>query len=181
MKKLILTCAFFLFIVSSAFTQEINKLSNGMNIKQGTIILDDGQTKKFQNMDIEGINLTYYDMQGQKYNSDLSNVYAISRLMNYIRKGAIWGAASGLFLGFFWESINTNDETFQPLHYMGGAAIGGVIFCGVGALIGKIMSVEKVCYKNQANYKPVVGLSFQPRVRDLNNKLYPELSMKINF
>jgi hypothetical protein len=56
-----------------------------------------------------------------------------------------------------------------------------VIFCGVGALIGKIMSVEKVCYKNQANYKPVVGLSFQPRVRDLNNKLYHELSMKINF
>jgi hypothetical protein len=152
-----------------------------MNIKQGTIILDDGQKMKFQNMNIDGINLTYFDLQGQKYNSDLSNVYSISKLMNYVRKGAIWGAASGLFLGFFWESINTNDETFQPLHYMGGAAIGGVIFCGVGAVIGKILSVEKVCYENQANYKPVVGLNFQPGLRDLNNKLYPEISLKIKF
>jgi len=148
MKKLISTCVFFLFIVSTAFTQEINNLRYGMEIKKGTIILDDGQKKKFQNMKIKGINLTYYDLQGQKFNSDLSNVYSISKLMNYIRKGAILGAASGLFLGFVWESVNTNDETFQPLHYMGGTAIGGAIFCGVGALIGIILPVEKIYYKN---------------------------------
>ena len=177
-----LTYVFFMLIVSSAFTQEINKLSNGMNIKQGTIILDDGQKKKFQNMNLEGINLTYYDLQGQKFNCDLSNVYTISKLMNYVRKGAIWGAASGLFLGFAWEGINTDDVTFQPLHYMGGAVIGGVIFCGVGALIGKMRSVEKVYYKNQANFKPVVGLNFQSITgANIDNKLYPEISMKINF
>lgn len=174
-----------LFIISSlsTFSQEINKLTNGMNIKKGTIILDDGQKKKFQNMNLEGINLTYYDFQGQKYNCDLSSVYTISKSMNYIRKGAIWGAASGIFLGFAWESINTDDQTFQPLHYLRGSAVIGGVICGaVGALLGKIRSDEKVFYKNQSNFKPIVGFNFQPITRvNLNNKLYPGISIKINF
>jgi len=173
-----------LFLISSlsTFSQEINKLTNGMNIKKGTIILDDGQKKTFQNMTLEGINLTYYDFQGQKNNCDLSSVYTISKSMNYIRKGAIWGAASGIFLGFAWESINTDDQTFQPLHYLRGSAVIGGVICGaIGAYLGKIRSNEKIYYKNQANFKPVVGFNFQRVPRDLNNNRFPSISIKINF
>jgi hypothetical protein len=182
MKKQIFTCALFIFFLSVINAQEINTLSNGINIKKGTIVLDDGVKKQFQNMTVEGLNLTYYDLQNQKYNSDLSSVYTITKYMNYVPKGAIWGAASGVLIGFAWESINTTDPTFQPLHYFRTSAIiGGAICCGVGALLGKLRSKEKVCYKNQANFKPSIGLNFVPINNDLRSKHYPELCLKLNF
>lgn len=181
MKKVILISLFAVFSFTN-FAQEINKLTDGMSLKKGTIVLDNGQKKQFTDLKMNGMNLTFFDLQGTKCNIELSSVYTIANFKNNIKKGAIWGGAGGFFFGFFFASVGTDDSTFQPVHYLSGALIGTVIGIPFGALLGKLRSHEIICYKNGANFRPSMGFIFQPvGGMNRNSQYVSGLSLKFNF
>jgi hypothetical protein len=180
-EKVMIICVF-LFFVFQSVAQEINKLTDGMSIKKGTIVLDNGQKKQFTDLKLEGMSMTYLDLQGARCNSELSSVYTIAQYKNYVKKGVIWGGAGGFFFGFFFASVGTDDQTFQPLHYLGGALIGTVIGGSFGAFMGWLRSREVVCYKNGANFRPSMGFVFQPAYGvNMDRQYVPGLSLKFTF
>lgn len=175
MKKSIYLIYFLMMIASNVFTQDINNLYHGLQIKKGIITLDNGQKLKFRDLTVQGANIIYSTTKGIKCNGDLSNIYSISKMKKPIAKVTSLCGLTGLLIGFI-----SGMERWEFSDGVRDVLVGTGIGIGTGLLIGNMFpGKEIILYMNKANYQPSVG--FIQTISVFDSKLAPTLSLKINL
>lgn len=187
MKIIICMCTLCLLCGLRTFSQEINRLDNGLPVGKGKITLKDGKSVKFKNLTLQNGLIRYSDIKGGTIEKSSSEVFKITKTGTYAGWGALLGGLTGLVACLSATSgMDPNPYSYDPYHYSsptsgvdltagqwiiitgGGAAFGG--------LIGLCFKREQTVFKNNA------ALSFYPSVNStINGNYYPTLSLRINL
>lgn len=160
----------------SGFSQEINRIKDGLLIKKGTIVLKDRKIATFKNLKLNNGVFTFSHNQGNLVQQKVQDVYKVTKRGNYMVFGAIGLGAIG-----FLSTIDSKDEfaSNPKIDQEGNPSPVFMLTVGsavLGGLIGLLVKKEKLVFKNSSS------LSFYPKINYLpDGKSYPVLSFNMNL
>ena len=171
-------CIIILLITAGSvlFSQNINKLGSITYVRKGKIVLADGQSYSFRNLNVKDTSLNFSDTKGSAYNKNLNDVYKVTKIGTWAGYGAAMGALSGL-LGSLMTERDVVTGELPEAEGRGGIYLMVTGGCTVlGGLIGLCFKKEKTIYLNLSAtsfYSPVLPENF--------TRQYPMLTMKFRF
>ena len=172
------------FTATNSYSQDINRIKNGQTIPKGNLTLKNGQIMKFSSLTFDGKRFIFNDINGEKNEKNISDVYNVTKRGSFAGWGALGGGLFGLLicLSISAEDIQSQQDAWGGLPEdvkvrpsTAGWLITTSASIGVGALLGACFSNKKVYYENNS----VVNI--YPSVGKVNDNYSPMLTLKINL
>ena len=161
---------------SIIFSQNINKLGSVKSVRKGKLVLADGQSYTFRNLNIKDTLLNFSDKKGIAYNNNLSEVYKITKVGTWAGYGAGMGALSGLLGSLMTEGDVATGE-LPEVEGRGNIYLAAIGICTVvGGLVGLCFKKEKTIYLNLSSRS-----FYSPLLPEYTARQYPMLTMKFRF
>jgi|GEM_PF-2549903 len=161
---------------SIIFSQNINKLGSVTYLRKGKLVLADGQSYTFRNLNIKDTLLNFSDTKGTAYNNSLSDVYKITKIGTWAGYGAGMGALSGLLGSLLTEGDVATGE-LPEVEGRGNIYLITIGVCTVvGGLVGLCFKKEKTIYLNLSSRS-----YFSPLLPEYTARHNPVLSIKFIF
>ena len=171
MKQIFLICLSIAF-AGLGFSQEVNDIKKVPHLHKGKIMLINGTTFHFTNLEVRNDTVICTDPQLNVHKHAGADVYKISKPGTYAGVGAITGGFGGLFGALIGTS---NWNKYPGLSAKRGSFIvGTTLFCtALGGFAGALINREKTIYKNYTAFsfgldydsfivnEPVVMLTFK--------------------
>jgi len=175
MKRIVLLSIVLFAFSSIAFSQETNEISKIPQIRKGEIILTDGTSIKFRQLNVSNDTVVFSNFQEKICKYPANAVYKISRTGNFAAIGAITTGLGGLLGGIAgtidWDNYDVLKG--QKTSFIVGATLIGAF---VGGITGALIKKEKTVYKNSTAF------SFQPGLNiDQERNMVLMLLCRINI
>lgn len=163
--------------IFNMFSQEIKEISKVPAIRKGEIILNDGTSINFKQLNVLNDTVVFFNSQSIICKYTANDIYKITKTGgNFAVSGAIYSGLGGL-LGAIsgTRNWNYNEELKdKKSSFIIGATL---LSAAIGGIIGTFIKREKTIYKNTSSF------SFNPvlsNYQDKNIRLMFICSININ-